>query len=77
MQIPQTGNTQTERFTEELLRLSADVTAKDRAAAADKLVVTKQTISRYLNGDVRDNDTAVSLIAFFKQCIADRDKIIA
>lgn len=77
MSIPQRGNTQRDRLAESLLKLKADVTAQDRMDAIKKLSFQKATISRYLNGIVNDNDTAVKLISFFRDKIAKREKAIA
>lgn len=77
MSIPQSGNTQAERFSAQLKLLRPDVTAKDRKDASEDLSVTTATISRYLNGNVLDNDTAASLIEYFKNKIATREKAVA
>lgn len=74
MAIPQTGNTQSERLSIELQKINPDVTAKDREAASKKLKFSKMTISRYLNGNVLDNDTAASLLVFFRARISEREK---
>lgn len=74
MAIPQTGNTQSARFSEKLEKLRPDVTAQDRKDASKELKVTAATISRYLNGYVLDNDTAASLVTFFSARISEREK---
>lgn len=69
--------TQKEIFSEELKRLSIDVTAADRGAALNQLQIrSKGTISQYLHGIIRDNDTAASLIQFFRARIAERQKVL-
>lgn len=77
MAIPQTGNTQAERLAAILVQLKPDVSAQDRKDACDKLQTTNANISRYLKGQVLDNDTAVKMIAFFRKKIAEREKAIA
>ena len=67
---------QTESFQNELLRLSKDVTAKDRERAVTHFNVSRATVSVYLNGTVRDNDTAAALILFFKSCITKRNLVL-
>lgn len=70
--------TQTQRFSDELQKLRVDVTAADRDIAMEELSIkAKSTISTYLNGIVRDNDTAAKLIAIFKRLIAERNKVLA
>ncbi len=75
----QTSNelTQKERFSAELKRIQPDVTASDRSEAMLSLgIKSPMTISDYLNGKVRDNDTAASLIAFFKERIQKRNEVL-
>ena len=76
MSIPQSDNTQSERMAQELKALNSDVTAKDREVATEELRFSKQTISRYLNGNVLDNDTAISLLLFFRKRISDREILL-
>jgi hypothetical protein len=70
--------TQVERLAEKMVKLKENVTPKDRTAASEKFEITKETISRYLNGHshLMDADTAVGLIRFFEGRIADREKFI-
>lgn len=77
MSIPQTGNTQRARLSEELKAIKVDVTTSDRAAAIAELGYSNTTIGKYLGGTVWDNDTALKLLKFFRQKIEDRDKQIA
>ena len=67
---------QSEIFATELKRLNNDVTASDRKAICKERNLTRATISSYLNGKVRDNDTAATLIAFFKERIQERNKVL-
>ncbi len=69
--------TQAKRLADKLSVLRIDLTASDRAEAKQKFNVTPETISRYLNGKVNDNDFAVSLIKFFESRIEQREKVIA
>lgn len=66
--------TQAERLAEELLKLKPDVTAQDRSDATH--ICGKATISKYLSGNVMDNDTAVKLISFFKGKIQQREQTL-
>lgn len=68
--------TQSERFSEELKRIKPDVTAEDRAIAMDEFKISNASTTRYLNGDVRNNDLAASLITLFKRRIAQRNKAL-
>ena len=75
--MQETANkTQAERLSEELLEIKPDVTAADRKALEDEKGFAKGTISKYLNGTVFDNDTAVLMLTFFRKRIADREKKI-
>jgi hypothetical protein len=69
--------TQTEMFAKELLRLKLDITPSDREGAMKELFIkSSSTISQYLNGKVRDNDTAASLIKYFKTRIKARSEVL-
>lgn len=57
--------------------LSPDLSRTDKREAAKELGFHKETINRYLSGDVRDLDTATSLIQFFKKRISQNEKKIA
>ncbi len=75
--MQETANkTQAERLSQELLEIKPDVTAADRKALEDEKGFAKGTISKYLNGTVFDNDTAVLMLTFFRKRIADREKKI-
>ena len=69
--------TQAERLAEELMQIKPDVTAADRAEATKEHGYSRGTISIYLNGNVYDNDTAVTMLSFFRKRIAAREKKIA
>lgn len=69
--------TQAQRMGEALKKLKVDVTADDRKALIDELGYTSATIVAYLNGDVKDNDTAVKIITFFRGRITEREKALA
>lgn len=58
-----------------LKKLALDVTSADKKAAEKKW--SKNSIYTYLSGDVKNNDTAVDMIKFFKQRIADRELQLA
>lgn len=60
-----------------LLELAKNVSQRDKMEAAIELICSIRTIDRYLKGDVRDLDTATSLIKFFRGKTAQREKQIA
>ncbi|MCM5528945.1 hypothetical protein [Parasegetibacter sp. NRK P23] len=73
--------TQNELLKREILKIRTDVTSNDKKAACKELGFSKATVSLYLGRakgtpDVRDNDTAASLIVFFKKCIQRRNQVI-
>jgi hypothetical protein len=68
--------TQSEKLSNALKTLKPDVTREDRKTAEDKFKISNATISRYLSGDVRDNDLAADLILFFRGKIEKRDKAL-
>lgn len=70
------NKTQSNQLAAALLLLKADVTARDRKSAQEKFNMSRTTISQYLNGEVRDNDTAVSLLTHFRSCISERAEVI-
>jgi len=74
MQIEQT---QKQRLAEALKKIKPDVTMKDREAFEKETKITKTTLSYYLNGDVKDNDTAVLVLDFMRKRISKRDRILA
>ena len=70
--------TQAERLGKVLKAIKPDVTADDRKAVVQstELGYKPPTISKYLNGEVMNNDTAAKLIIFLKARIAKREKSI-
>lgn len=72
-----THKSQKQRLQEQFELIVEDVTAGDRKAAVEELGYTKMTLSRYLNGSIDDNDTAVQILKFFRNRIAERDKAVA
>ncbi|MGN6437233.1 MAG: hypothetical protein ACTHMM_11895 [Agriterribacter sp.] len=64
-------------FIAEFKRLKADVTAEDKKLAVKEMTMSAGTVCHYLNGKVRDNDTAAALIAFFKKRIEQRNQVLA
>lgn len=58
-----------------LKKLALDVTASDKKDAEKQW--SKNLISTYLSGDVKNNDTAVAMIKHFKQRIANRELQLA
>lgn len=68
--------TQAQRLGEALKKLKVDITAEDRKALTTELNYQSATVVAYLNGVVKDNDTAVKIIEFFRARIAAREKVI-
>lgn len=68
---------QLERLLDVLEEIKPDVTAEDKEKAAIKFNIHVRTVGRYLNGLGADSDIAANLIFFFKDRIAQRDKVIA
>ena len=69
--------TQFQRLTEVLGSLKVDVTTDDRNLAATKFKVHERTVTNYLNAQGSSSDLTANLITFFKNRIAERDKVIA
>lgn len=67
-----TEYTQLEQASQVLIRLSANVTTKDRAAAMKHFALSRITIGAYLKGEGKDLDTAIELIKYFKKRIDER-----
>ena len=68
--------TQRERLEAELLKVAPDVTANDKQKFMEEHGISNMTVSRYLRGEVMNNDTATTMLRFFKKCISDREKVI-
>lgn len=68
--------TQTALFAAELLAISVDVTEKDRKDYMEKYNRGATTVSNYLNGKVSNADTAAEMLVFFREQIAERNKLI-
>lgn len=78
MQAENKPKTQSEILAEKLVAIARDVTKADRAALLLAYENIKaSTLSNYLNGKVRDNDTAVTILTFCQKRIADRYQAIA
>lgn len=69
--------TQADKFSQALKMIKADVTAEDRTMAQEKFEISNASVTRYLDGDVRNNDLAADLLTFFKARIAKRDKALS
>lgn len=67
---------QADRLAKQLRSLRPDVTSDDRKLLQEEMGYTRATISKYLSGQVLNNDTAAKIIAFFKNRIASREKVI-
>lgn len=69
--------TQSELFARELLAIAADVTEKDRKEYMAKSRKGATTVSNYLNGKVYNADTAAEMLVFFREKIAERNKLLS
>ena len=67
---------QIELFAAELLSIATDVTENDRKAYMATFKRGATTVSNYLNGKVANADTAAQMLVFFRQRIAERNKLI-
>lgn len=68
--------TQKQLFAEELKQLNLDLTKEDRVACLTDVGISPSSLSNYLNGKGSSNDTAATLIKFFKGRIAERNKVL-
>lgn len=76
--MPKKSNTtQVQEFAEALKAIAVNVTARDRELAVTEVGLSYETISRYMNGQVRNTDKAADLITFFKARIEERSQVIA
>lgn len=60
-----------------LVRISPNITAKDRAAASKYFGLTPTTISKYFNNKGRNLDTATKLFGFFRKRVDARQNNIS
>lgn len=66
-------NSQLVKANEALLSLAHNVTSDDRKDAP----VSEFTVIQYLKGRGKDLGTAIKLLGFFRERIAQRDKVLA
>ncbi len=64
---------QKEQYKEALQNIRANVSSQDRKEAAGIFGTSKETISRYLNGEVRNVVLADNLLSFFTSRIEARN----
>jgi hypothetical protein len=67
---------QAEMLADKLKEIRQDVTSNDRLHLENALAISKSTISKYLSGNVYDNDTAVAILECLRKKISERSKII-
>lgn len=60
-----------------LFKMKDSITAKDKQKVYAETGWNPATISKYLNNKGADLDTAMFLISFFSDCIAERRKVLA
>lgn len=68
--------TQKDRFAEELLSISADVTENDRKEFMKKYKKGTTMVSNYLNGKVANVDIAATMLLFFRGKIEKRNQVL-
>lgn len=68
---------QVEEFAEALKSIAKDVSTDDKKKFIEKHGGSEATISRYLNGEVKDTGIAYKLLVFFKKEINKRNAILA
>lgn len=61
----------------ELVRISKDVTTQDKKDCMIHANVHINTITNYLNGLGKDADLCAKMIAFYKDKIESRNKVLA
>jgi len=66
------GCSQQSHFSKQLKAISVDITPKDKALFLKSFNLSPATVSRYLNGQVKNNDTALKMLKFFTKCIHKR-----
>lgn len=76
MQENNKKKSQIERLLEALAIQKQDLNEDDRKLATKKLGYTAPVISNYLNGKGTSTATAAKLLIFFKECIAERDRVL-
>ena len=69
--------TQKEIFAEVLKRLKIDLSKNDKVIIRKEVGIERNALNEYLNGIVRDNDTAHAIIKIGKECIERRNLILA
>lgn len=68
--------TQKEQLTEELLKISPNVTTQDRKDLIERHNLSRATIDWYLQGRVMNLDTATTILKFLSDRINERQRII-
>lgn len=76
MQTNDKDFTQKERIANLLVEINKDVTESDRASFMDEKKISRVSLSRYMNGKVRNVDLALEMLLFFQKKIADRENLI-
>ena len=67
-------DSQKKQLSVKLISLKPNISPNDRKEAMEEFGINAQTLSRYLNGDVRDIDTGYALALFFKSKIDVRQE---
>lgn len=66
--------TLSEKITFELQKIRPELMRGDFTDCAISVGRTKETVSRYVGGDVRHVGTGIKILNFFKKRIAEREK---
>jgi hypothetical protein len=68
---------QIEKISEQLAAIEHNITRGDRKALQETHGYERSTISNYINGRGVDADTGLTILTFFKNRIAEREKALA
>lgn len=77
MKKKQKSTMQIDEFAEALKAIAPNVAVDDKKKFIEKHGGSEATISRYLNGEVKDTGIAYKLLVFFKKEIAKRNAVLA
>lgn len=77
MNAKNTNLTQLDIAKTQLREIAPNVSRSDKRDAARECEVSIMTIHRYLSDDVRELDTALKILRFFKRRISAREKELA
>jgi hypothetical protein len=67
---------QKQRITKAIEAIKNDVTAVDRKECLKALGISEPSLKNYMSGKIGNNDTAVKILKYLKERIAEREKAI-